>query len=271
VTKDLGSYFERIGYGDVPAVDLDTLGRLVTLHLQSIPFENLDVQLGRIPGMSADGVFEKIVRGGRGGWCYEMNGLFGWVLAEIGFDVTRLAAGVMREKWGDVHLGNHLALLVKLDRAYLVDVGFGSVLARPIPLAVEAHACVPYRVSLAEVGDRYWRYSERAFGEPFSFDFRAAPADEALLAEKCRWQATDPGSNFVLNLVAQRRSGDRHLALRGKVLTETGPDGVSRSVVQSAQDWVEILHSIFGLDVPEAKTLWSRVNARHVELFGGAE
>jgi arylamine N-acetyltransferase len=269
--KDLSAYFDRIGYGDVPAVDLETLSSLVARHVNSISFENLDVQLGRIPAMSVDAVYAKIVNEGRGGWCYEMNGLFGWTLAEVGFDVTRVAGGVMREAHGDGQLGNHLALLVKLDRTYLVDVGFGGSLTRPIALEPGAHDCSPYGVALDEVGDGFWRFSEKAHREPFSYDFRAHPADESLLAEKCRWQATHATSSFVLNVVAQRRRGDRHFALRGKVLTETRADGEFRTLVRSQAEWVEILDRVFELEVPDAGGLWSKVSARHAELFGSQE
>ena len=84
----------------------------------------------------------------------------------------------------DPQLGNHLALLVMLDQSYLVDVGFGSVLTKPLPLAARTHNCTPYEVSLAVAGAGYWRYSERAYAEPFTFDFKPEPADENLLADE---------------------------------------------------------------------------------------
>ena len=265
--QDVRAYFDRIGYGGVPRIDLDTLNSLMVRHVTSISFENLDVQLGRIPSLSIDAIFEKIVRGGRGGWCYEMNGLFGWALSQIGFDVTRITGGVNREALGDPQLGNHLALLVKLDQPYLVDVGFGSVLTKPLPLAAHTHHCTPYEVALAVAGAGYWRYSEKAFSEPSTFDFKPEPADENLLADKCRWQATHENSNFVRNIVVQRRRAESHLALRGKVLTETHATGVSRRVL-THDEWLQILGTEFGLNAPGVEMLWPRVGARHAELFG---
>jgi N-hydroxyarylamine O-acetyltransferase len=154
---------------------------------------------------------------------------------------------------------------------WLADVGFGSSLAEPIPLATEEHAHRPFTVGLAETGDGHWRFSEYSGGDPFSFDFRAEPADEALLAEKCRWQASAADSNFVLNFVAQKRKGDHHIALRGKVLSERGPEGESRRELADADEFAGALAATFGIAHPRVASLWPKVCARHDELFAGAE
>ncbi|MCB9960630.1 MAG: arylamine N-acetyltransferase [Hyphomonas sp.] len=268
MTDRLGAYLNRIGYTGPLAPDLPTLRALCAAHISAVPFEDLDVQLGRPPGLDVDTIYEKIVAQRRGGWCYEMNGLFGWVLVEIGFDVMRVSGGVLRERMGDQQMGNHLCLIATLDRPYLVDVGFGSALNRPLPLEAGEHDCAPFRVTLSDLGDGYWRYSEQAFAAPFTYDFRPEPADEALLGAVCTKQGTDPASNFVLNLVAQRRSGTSHRMLRGKVLVHTTPDGVEQTEIGSADELAATLRDIFGLDVPEVARLWPKVCARHDELFG---
>src|SRR6185312_1179403 len=129
---NLAAYFARIGFEDDAQPDLRTLTGLHRLHAAAIPFENLDVQLGRKLTIDVSEAYDKIVMRKRGGWCFEQNGLFGWALREIGFDVARATAGVMRETLGDVQMGNHLCLLVQLDRPYLADVGFGGSLAAPL-------------------------------------------------------------------------------------------------------------------------------------------
>src|SRR4029078_11594867 len=95
--------------------DLATLRAVHRQHLERIPYENLDVQFGRRLSIEIETIFEKIVSRGRGGWCYEMNGLLGWALEEIGFKVTRMAGGVMRATLGDGNLRNTLVLRVGLD------------------------------------------------------------------------------------------------------------------------------------------------------------
>jgi N-hydroxyarylamine O-acetyltransferase len=86
------SYLERVGFRHTPRVDITTLQDLLRAHVCSVPFENLDVQLGRPLTTDVDDAYRKIVIDRRGGWCYEQNGLFGWALQQIGFEVTRVAA-----------------------------------------------------------------------------------------------------------------------------------------------------------------------------------
>lgn len=264
---NLSAYFDRIGYCGPTTPDFATLEALMRAHAASVPFENLDVQLGRPLTTDLPALYDKIVNRRRGGWCYEQNGLLGWALAELGFEVTRIAAGVMRHLLGDSVIGNHLTLIVKLDRPWLVDVGFGGTQAAPLPLAAGEHHHAPFTVSLSEV-DGYWRFAERfAANDPFSFDFHADPADEAQLAGRCQFLQTDPGSPFVQNLVVQLRQGERHYTLRGRVLIERDAEGETRHLVQDADEFVALLHDRFGLDVPGAETLWPAVVARHATLF----
>ena len=92
---ELAHYLERIGHGWHVRPKLPTLRSLHRAHVSAIPFENLDVQLGLTPSLEPEAIYAKLVERRRGGWCYEMNGLFGAALQAIGFDVTRLACGVI--------------------------------------------------------------------------------------------------------------------------------------------------------------------------------
>jgi N-hydroxyarylamine O-acetyltransferase len=265
----LPAYFDRIGYSGGTTPDFATLDAVLRAHIASVPFENLDVQLGRRSGTALPGIFDKIVGERRGGWCYEQNGLLGWALGEIGFDVRRVSAGVMREVRGDAMLGNHLTLIVTLDcKEWLVDAGFGGTQAAPIPFEAGEWIHAPFAVGLAETGDGYWRFSEcYGDGEPFSFDFSTGPADEALFARQCAALQDDPESIFVQNLVVQQRQGERHVALRGRVLMERDARGERKALVGNAEELVAVLRDSFGLDVPEIAGVWDRVAARHAALF----
>lgn len=265
---DLPAYLQRIGFEGVARPDLKTLRELQRVHVNTVPFENLDVQLRRPIGLDLLASFEKIVRRRRGGWCFELNGVFGWALQAIGFEVVRMSAGVMREHLGDVQMGNHLCLLVRLDRGYLADVGFGGSLSQPLPVESSEHWDSPYRITLTDIGAGHWRFSERADGEPFSFDFRGGAADEQQFAEKCLALQTDTHSPFVQNLVVQRRRGDEHWALRGRVLTVLRAAGEQKTELTSADELVATLREQFDLAIPEAATLWPSICARHNLLFG---
>jgi N-hydroxyarylamine O-acetyltransferase len=266
---NLPAYFDRIGYSGPRTPDFATLDALMRAHAAHVPFENLDVQLGRRLSLDRDAIFAKLVGARRGGWCYEQNGLFGWALGELGFDVRRLSCGVLRAVNGDAALGNHLALAVTLEGApWLVDVGFGGSQAGPIPLAAGEHSQAPYTIALAQHDDGFWRLAEWTEpNKPFSFDFRDGPADEPLLAAKCAELQDDPESVFVQNLVVQQRLGDTHRSLRGRVFSERSAAGETRHVIGNAAEFVGVLADAFALDLPEAAGLWDKVCARHETLF----
>lgn len=262
----LARYLERIGHGWNVRPNLETLRSLHRAHVTAIPFEALDAQLGIVPSLEPEAIFEKLVERRRGGWCYEMNGLFGAALQAIGFAVTRVSGGVMRQDGGDERMGTHLTLLVDCEGPHLCDVGFAGSLLEPLPLAPIERDEAPYRLSLAEVGGGYWRFTQD-FDGPFSYDFRPQPADEALLAAKRDWQATHPDANFTLNLVAQKRHPDWHLVLRGRSLTERRRGGATDRLIESPQELVSVLHDRFGIDEPRIAEAWPRIVARHAELF----
>ncbi|UCH26235.1 MAG: arylamine N-acetyltransferase, partial [Trueperaceae bacterium] len=118
-------YLERIGYRGPVDVSARTLASLQRAHLHTVPFENLDVCLGREIVLEPAALYDKIVVRRRGGFCYELNGLFAWLLTELGFEVTLLSARV----FGERGLGpefDHLTLRVDLSEPWLVDVGFGD-------------------------------------------------------------------------------------------------------------------------------------------------
>jgi N-hydroxyarylamine O-acetyltransferase len=262
---ELASYLERIGFEGTPRVDLDTLRALHRAHLRAIPYENLDVQLGRPVSRDPTLIFDKLVTRRRGGWCYEMCGLYGWALERIGFDVTPLAGGVERVTRGESAVGNHLVLLVALDREYLCDVGFGDGLLEPIEL-------VPGRVhqsflefSLEDMRDGWWRLHNHPEGGAASFDFRRDRADESVLDERCLWLQSSAESGFVQNAVCQRHVPGGLAILRGKVLKRVTAAGVSRQELGSGEELVKALRDVFDLDLPEAATLWPAIEARHAE------
>src|SRR3954451_21382564 len=98
---ELAAYLARIGYAGPVRPDLSTLRAVHRAHLQAIPYDSLDVQLGRPLTLDPAAAYDKIVRRRRGGWCYEMSGLLGWALGEIGFSVPRMAGAAMRAERGD--------------------------------------------------------------------------------------------------------------------------------------------------------------------------
>ncbi len=265
---NLSAYFNRIDYYGVPKADVETLRALSRAHVDAIPFDPLDVQLGAPVTRAPEAAFDKIVSRKRGGWCYEMNGLFAWALEEIGFDVRRLAGGVGREFMGDEAIGNHLMLIVNLDGPWLVDVGFGDGLTTPVRLKEGEFDNSAMRCALIDLGDGWWRYRNDPRGAAPSYDFNPEVTDEALLETRCQQLQTDPQSPFVQNAVVQRWNGDEHLSLRGRVFQRLTADDKEQELVETADDYVRLLKERFGLDLPQTASLWPNICARHEALFG---
>ncbi len=265
----LSAYFERIGWSGAVTPTLDTLSDLIRAHNHTVPFENLDVQLGKTLTTRVEDAYDKIVNAGRGGWCYEQNGLFGWALSQIGFDVQRIAASVMRAPRGPTSHANHLTLLVSSpceDAQWLADVGFGGSLLHPIRLEEGTHYHAPFTVGLRQLDDGFWQFWESVGHGEFSFDFENASADERALSERCHYLQTSQDSGFVQNFVCQLRRPDSHIVLRGRVLSLITSDGKSRRVLESADELVATLSEEFRLVAPEAASLWGRICERHDEL-----
>lgn len=271
---NLKKYLQRIAWSGPVSPTLDTLGGLLRAHNHHVPFENLDVQLGKPLTTSVSDAYDKIVRSRRGGWCYEQNGLLGWALGQIGFEVRRIAASVMRAERGADSHANHLTLLVNLpddNSRWLVDAGFGGSLLHPIPLEEGIYSHAPFNLGLRRLDDGHWQFWENLGEGDFSFDFEDRPADENAMSDRCHYLQTNEESGFVQNFVCQIRLPDVHLALRGRVLFVSTRDGRTMRTLQSADELVSTLKDEFKLGVPEVAGLWARICARHEQITIGGE
>ncbi|MCB1691727.1 MAG: arylamine N-acetyltransferase [Pseudomonadales bacterium] len=265
---NIDDYLARIGFEGTPRADLPTLFEIHRRHLLAIPYENIDVQLGRPVDLDISRIYRKLVEQRRGGWCYEMNGLLGWALGEIGFDVKRVTGGVMRVVRGDDALGNHLVLTVDLDgELWVADAGFGDGVLEPLRLTAGPIEQRGFEYRLERLPDGLWRFHNHAFGGAPSFDFSTAPADESLLLEKCNYLQTSPESPFVLSLVCQRFVPGGYEIQLGKLAKRVTPAGPETWLLRSPAELVSRLESVFGLNVPEVAGLWPRIVERHDEVM----
>ncbi|NKC01700.1 MAG: acetyltransferase [Pseudomonadales bacterium] len=260
---DLTAYLERIEFSGTPAVDLATLKTVHHQHLLHIPYENIDVQLGSPLDFDMQRIFNKLVTANRGGWCYEMNGLLGWALQEIGFEVTRMCGGVMREFAGDEQIGNHLILEVNLngDR-WLADVGLGDGIRQPIPIAKGSHTQQGLSYKLATMPDGFWRFSNHQHSNVKSFDFMHQPANEEQLAQRCQWLQTDPQSPFMMALIIQRFTPETIEVQLGKMHTTIRAEGKQTTEINSLEAMQEHLQTTFGLSV-DISPAWDGILAAH--------
>lgn len=258
----LSRYFARIGYAGAPTVSLATLRDLHRAHLLSIPYENLDIHLGVPLTLDPGRMFAKLVDDRRGGWCYEMNGVFAQVLETLGFQVRLVAGTVGRARSGWRAQGNHLVLIVTLDRPWIVDVGFGDGFLTPLPLeeGTFTQGFLHYRVS--RDGPR-WRVDNHPYGGADGFDFTLTPRSLQDFATQCRELQTSPESSFVKTMVCERYTPQGLVMLRGATLREVTASGVASRVVRDADQFTSALRDRFGLDLPAAD-LWPRAWRMHL-------
>jgi N-hydroxyarylamine O-acetyltransferase len=262
--QDIQRYCARIGYDGSWQPTFETLAAVHRAHLLSIPYENLDIHLGRPLSLDPAAMFTKLVDQRRGGWCYEMNGTLGQVLSAMGFDVRYVSGAVHRATRGDAALGNHLVLIVTLDRPWIVDVGFGDGFIEPLPLEPGRYrqGFLEYRVS-AE--GRWWRVDNHEYGGADGFDFTLEPQAIETFATRCHELQTSPQSPFVQTTVCERFVPGGLVMLRGAVLREVTARGAAARIVQDADEYAQVLSERFDLHIPAMRDLWPTVWARHRE------
>ena len=232
----LTDYLQRINFTGELALNADTLCKLLRCHLQSIPFENLDVQAGKIVSLVPEDIVNKIVYGNRGGYCYEVNGLFAMALAALGFEFEIIGARPMfyphrRPK-------SHMVLLVNIGaERWLCDTGFGSFgLRAPIGLhqlgQVIQQDNETFMLDKNERGEYVLKALVKGeWANQFGFDVYAMEMIDFSLANY--YNSTHPDAVFVQRyLVMQQRpdgrtllSGDQLKQLRGneETITEVAP------------------------------------------------
>lgn len=264
----LEAYLNRIGHNGPVRPDLDCLRKVHLGQVLSVPYENIDVQLGHPLDQDIEKIFHKVVVKERGGWCFELNGLLGWALGEIGFEVQRVSAGIRRDERGDAAFGNHLILLVRLDRPYLADHGMGDGLRQPIPLVPGDHPQGNLTYHLEKTQDDFWRFRNHALAYPPNFDFKETSADETLIAAKNAALQVVPESVFVQNLICQIMDRETVTCLTGRVLRHNSLAGVRKTLLHTSADLEQTLSKVFGIKDVDVPRLWSKAVERHNELFG---
>jgi arylamine N-acetyltransferase len=255
---DIAAYFDRVGYVGPSEPTVQTLRALVAAHNRSIPFENLDPLLGiPVADLSACALTDKLVYRRRGGYCFEQNGLIGYVLAELGYSVERLAGRVVwMNPSQELPAQTHEALSVTVpgvDGPWLVDVGFGGqTLSSPIRLQVgpvQQTRHEPYR--LREHGDGYLLEAEiRGEWQPL-YMLSSRPQPQIDLEVGSWYVSTHPKSGFVTGLSAARVTDDARWNLRGRNLAIHSGGNTERIRFDSAAQVLDALSERFGIDLAD--------------------
>lgn len=236
----------RIGHHGRVAADVETLFALHQAWRYAVPYENLDIQLGRPIALDAEALFDKLVRRRRGGYCYEQNAGLAMLLRLAGFQVTMVEAAVMRATRGEAMWGNHNALLVDLGgRRWLVDAGIGDGFIQPLPMREGPHIQGSLAYRLERLDRDTWRFHHHPGGTIASYDLRLQPREVADFATHSRELSTSPASAYVTTLMAARPSGDHTLVLLSRTLRRLGAAASTPRMIADVDEFARTLSTDF--------------------------
>lgn len=269
---DLDAYLSRIGLPGRPAADLAGLSAIHRAQAFAVPYDAIDVHLRRPVSPDLPAVWDKIVRNGRGGWCYETNALLGWALRECGFTVRRATGAVYRHVRGPSAEGNHVALIVTLPEGeYLADLGVADFLREPLPLREGDYEQDGMHFRLRRLDDGWWRVHNDPAAQPDDFDFHPGPANEALIARQHVFLSGDPASPFVLTFEAIRMRPGGSDSVVGRVQETRDGSTVRKRLIADADELSQVLRDVIGLDIPGVTEAWPRIVQRHAQIFGAPD
>jgi N-hydroxyarylamine O-acetyltransferase len=248
-------YLHRVAFAGPVAPTAEALRSLQLAHLYAVPFENLDIHLGRPIVTSIEPILRKVVESRRGGFCYELNGAFAALLEAVGFEVQRLAAGVARAEGGFGPAFDHLALMVSVPgdgSVWLADVGFGDGFLEPLPFAVgeeREQANGAYR--LDRHGEDVVLRRRASAGGPFESQYRFALQAHQLAEFEgmCRYHQTSPDSHFTRQRVCSRATPEGRITLTETDLITTSHGVRTEEPVEDDAAYRTTLRERFGIDV----------------------
>jgi N-hydroxyarylamine O-acetyltransferase len=250
---DINAYLTRIGYAGPVKPDVQTLHGLQRAHMQHIPFENLDIGQKRPIRLDRDSLWDKIIVQKRGGFCYELNGLFAQLLQEIGYHVTHLNARVFD---GEGNLGidfDHLALLVQIPHQpgrWLADVGFGDSFIEPLNLdeaGEQAQGLRAYRLEQTSGGYITWQKNyDGSWERHYFFDLQPHKFPDEYLPG-CTYHQTSPKSSFTQWSIISRATPTGRISLEDGwlILTENGQR--TKHPIESNEQYDTLLKQYFDI------------------------
>lgn len=262
---DLDAYLERIRLPLAPTPDAEGLAILQRAHRLAIPFENLDVILGRGIAIDSDSVFAKLVTARRGGYCFEQGQLFLDALEALGFEARPLLARVWLGPPPGVPPKTHTLALVMIDgQAWIADAGFGGSYAPPMPLVDGEAADAPDGARYALARDPEWGWMLSRIGDPASTDGRSPmrdwspqysftldPVFPADLEMGNHFVSTLPGHRFTTIRLINAPLPRGFAQLEGTHYRRRNGDQMAEADITDPRVYRMRLSMMFGIDLPE--------------------
>jgi N-hydroxyarylamine O-acetyltransferase len=249
---DVQSYLTRLGLADVGRHDFDWLARVHEQHLLKVPFENLDIGRGVEIVLDEERILHKMVEDERGGFCYELNAAFAWLLRQLGFQVDLLSAEVARADGSFGIPFDHMTLRVELDRVYLADVGFGDGFRYPLPLVTDEEVEQSGYVYRLRQDDTWWFLDRQPVGaavfQPqYRFTLEARKLEDFVSG--CHYHQTSPDSTFTQKAICSMALVDGRITLHPDKLVLTRGSSKTETTIPDQHRWEEALRDHFGVSL----------------------
>jgi N-hydroxyarylamine O-acetyltransferase len=255
-TFDLDGYLARIGWAGPRAATRDTAAGILRAHMTRIPFENLDILLGRGVRIDPGSVYDKLVAGGRGGYCFEHGTLLQSALAHLGFEPAVHTARVILLRPRSEAAQTHMFLTVQFDgRTFVLDPGFGGH-APMIPVPIDADAGDGLDLHRLVNRGREWVLEAHIDGAwvPL-WSSTLEPAEPVDFVMGNHFVSTFPASPFVTNLMLRAITPAGRVSVMNRVVTRRREGGEESHVIESRAALRALLNEDFGFDLPEAERL----------------
>jgi len=244
-------YLSRIGIAEAGEPTLNFLTDLQNQHLLSVPFEDLDIPDRDKIILDPERIYKKIILSGRGGFCYELNGLFHWLLTQIGFKVDMLSASVFNHQKKE--LGpeyDHMTLLVHLEKDYLVDVGFGDSFRMPLefPNGEQRDISGHYKISDVNQNEYDLRRQEN-YEWKLQYKFSSAPRKLSDFENMCGYQQSFPESIFRNRMLCTIATQTGRITLTNFSLTVTDNGTKTKTELKEKKEFDKLLKKHFRMEL----------------------
>ena len=250
---NIPAYLTRLNYSAFVKPDAETLHGLQLAHLLTVPFENLDIGLKRPIQLSEEALWDKIILRKRGGFCYELNGLFAWLLKQIGFDVTYLNARVFNRE-GNLGIDfDHLALFVRIPQEsarWLADVGFGDSFNKPLSFekdGEQVQGLRAYKLEQTSEGYITWQKNyDGSWERQYFFDLQPHNFPEDY-ESACLYHQTSIESSFTRTSIISKATPDGRVSLENGRLIITTNGQRSEHPIKDEDEDRDLLREYFGV------------------------
>ncbi|MDJ1497358.1 arylamine N-acetyltransferase [Cytophagaceae bacterium DM2B3-1] len=248
---DITSYLQRILFSGPIVPDTQTLIAIHEQHIYQVPFENLDVRYNQLFSLQLEKVYEKIVTQMRGGFCYELNLIFNWLLNKIGFSSKLISSRIFDDAGNPGPEFDHMLVHVKTDREYLADVGYGDLFIRPLEIRAGVQSDGRNFFKIEKYNDENFLLSMSPNGIKFQkkYIFNLMHVTPDAFEEICLYKQTNPESYFVKNTICTKPTKTGRVTIFNNKLIEKTTSRRFEDTITDENHLKKLLRTKFGIEL----------------------